>query len=275
VLDQIQPRNGGFLEATPLTSFVVMSLAGSGLANHPGTARGVEFLKSSQRADGSWPIDTNLATRGTTLAVNALPEHVIGNSDVAAPIRSWLLGQQYRKQHPYTQAAPGGWAWTDLPGGVPDADDTAGALLALRKLGPADDQTRAAVIAGIQWLLDLQNKDGGIPTFCRGWGTLPFDRGSPDLTAHAVRAWLAGLDDLPPPLQTRARNALHAAVGFLARSQRSDGSWAPLWFGNQFAPLDQNPTYGTVRVLCALAALNKQTDLRSPLTDSVYNTAVQ
>ena len=29
-LETIQPANGGFLEATPLTSFVVMSLAGSG-----------------------------------------------------------------------------------------------------------------------------------------------------------------------------------------------------------------------------------------------------
>lgn len=28
--------------------------------------------------------------------------------------------------HPYTQAASGGWAWSDLPGAVPDADDTGG-----------------------------------------------------------------------------------------------------------------------------------------------------
>ena len=35
VLERVQPSNGGFLEATPLTSFVTMSLAGSGLANHP------------------------------------------------------------------------------------------------------------------------------------------------------------------------------------------------------------------------------------------------
>ncbi len=29
----------------------------------------------------------------------------------------------------------------------------------------------------------------------------------------------------------------------------------PLWFGNQFAPDDDNPTYGTSRVLLALADL--------------------
>ena len=72
VLERIQPTGGGFLEATPLTSFVTMSLAGSGQADHPVAQRGVEFLLKSVRADGSWPIDTNLATWVTTLAVNAL-----------------------------------------------------------------------------------------------------------------------------------------------------------------------------------------------------------
>ena len=72
VLEQIQPSNGGFLEATPLTSFVTMSLAGCGLADHPVARKGVEFIQSSVRTDGSWPIDTHLATWVTTLSVNAL-----------------------------------------------------------------------------------------------------------------------------------------------------------------------------------------------------------
>jgi len=257
ILTGIQPGNGGFLEATPLTSFVVMSLAGSDEPNHPVTLRGAEFLKASQRADGSWPIDTNLSTWLTTLAADALPQFADGAT------LHWLLGQQYRAEHPYTHAAPGGWAWTDLPGGVPDADDTAGALLALHKLGPVDKKTQAACRAGTQWLLDLQNADGGIPTFCRGWGALPFDRSSPDLTAHALRAWLAWLDDLPTPLQAKTCEGLKRALGFLARSQRTEGSWSPLWFGNQFAPGDENPTYGTSRVLRALAAMMERNGAES------------
>ena len=43
VLEQIQPSNGGFLEATPLTSFVTMSLTGCGLADHPVARKGIEF----------------------------------------------------------------------------------------------------------------------------------------------------------------------------------------------------------------------------------------
>jgi squalene-hopene/tetraprenyl-beta-curcumene cyclase len=40
---------------------------------------------------------------------------------------------------------------------------------------------------------------------------------------------------------------------FLKRSQQPDGSWLPLWFGNQHQPDDINPFYGTAKVLLALA----------------------
>jgi squalene-hopene/tetraprenyl-beta-curcumene cyclase len=256
VLTEIQPSNGGFLEATPLTSFVVMSLAGSGQAGHAVTKRGVEFLLKSQRIDGSWPIDTNLATWLTTLAVNASADFqspISDTSEVALSTKSAIADGQYCAEHPYTHAAPGGWAWTNLPGGVPDADDTAGAVLALRKLGSIDGETRTAAIEGLEWLLNVQNKDGGIPTFCRGWGALPFDRSSADITAHAVRAWAAWRSELVGPLRVRTDRALRRAVDFLVfRAQRPNGSWVPLWFGNQNSTDDENPTYGTARVLPAL-----------------------
>jgi squalene-hopene/tetraprenyl-beta-curcumene cyclase len=253
-LERIQPSSGGFLEATPLTSFVVMSLVGSGQSGHPVAAHGLEFLRRSQRPDGSWPIDTNLATWVTTLSVNALPPGGLAPSD-ARRVRDWLLGQQYRSVHPYTQAAPGGWAWTDLPGGVPDADDTAGALLALHAIDADSPDTLAAATLGAEWLLNLQNRDGGIPTFCRGWGRLPFDRSSTDITAHAIRAWGVWRHRLPPALRSRVDSGLGAGLRFIRNHQRPDGSWAPLWFGNEGTHAEENPAYGTSRVLAALASL--------------------
>ncbi len=246
-LTAIQPSNGGFLEATPLTSFVTMSLAAMGLTDHLVTKRGVDFLVKSARSDGSWAIDTNLATWVTTLSVNALAP----SETKSERILQWLLGQQYRVEHLYTHAAPGGWAWTDLPGGAPDADDTAGALLALRELQSGESRNDAVTL-GIEWLLNLQNRDGGIPTFCRGWGALQFDRSSPDLTAHALRGWITWLDELSVPLRARVRTAIQKAVNFLAATQRADGAWLPLWFGHQESPDDENPLYGTTRVLVAL-----------------------
>lgn len=266
VLTQVQPTSGGFLEAVPLTSFVAMSLVGSGRVKHPVCQLGLRFLRDAVRPDGCWPIDTNLATWVTTLSVNALSAASNGESPLSsvdrAAIREWLLAQQYREVHPYTNAPPGAWAWTDLPGGVPDADDTAGALIALRNLGPPDAVVLDAAQAGISWLLDLQNRDGGMPTFCRGWGNLPFDRSGPDLTAHAILAWMAWRESLPVPMRRRVSTAVRRAAAYLAARQQPDGSWLPLWFGNQHTHDDSNPTYGTARVLTAVRELARHQEPR-------------
>lgn len=252
----MQPESGGYLEATPLTSFVMMSLISSGNAQHPIVESGIRFLTTSARADGSWPIDTNLATWVTTLSVDALEPADLPDEDKTR-ILEWLLRQQSGHEHPFTHARPGGWAWTNLSGGVPDADDTASALLALWKLcgcnqRPAGFALRQAV-GGIDWLLDLQNRDGGIPTFCRGWGALPFDRSAPDLTAHALQAWSVWYPAVEPNRQRRISTATRRALSYLAGCQQSDGSWLPLWFGNEHMPGHVNLTYGTSRVVAALA----------------------
>lgn len=260
LLATLQPASGGFLEAVPLTSFVTMSLAGclpgDDAVDHPVVARAVGFLAAAIRDDGSWPIDVDLATWVTTLSIGALttpgaPE-LLGGEDRRTLV-DWLLAQHHVAVHPFTGAAPGGWAWTDLPGGVPDADDTAGALLALARLTADGPRVQAAAELAVGWLLDLQNRDGGIPTFCRGWGKLPFDRSAPDLTAHALRAWHAWRGRLPVALERRVARATRRALRHLERSQRAGGSWVPLWFGNQAAPERRNPTYGTARVVLALA----------------------
>ncbi len=271
VLQSIQPESGGFLEAIPLTAFVVMSLVSAGQVDHPVVERGRAFLAASARRDGSWPIDTNLATWVTTLSVNALAVGGLADctsTDDRDRVRTWLLDQQHKTEHPYTHSAPGGWAWTDLGGGVPDADDTAGALLALHNLAGASapdqaapEQVQHAARCGVRWLLDVQNKDGGVPTFCRGWGKLPFDRSTPDLTAHTLRAWGAWSELLPDDLRNRIGGAMHRAVEYLLRTQRIDGTWVPLWFGNQQSTRQENPLYGTTRVLLAGHAVRVNTTL--------------
>jgi squalene-hopene/tetraprenyl-beta-curcumene cyclase len=295
VLRRMQPDSGGYLEATPLTSFVVMSLASkprpvaavyshreedddkskqkvqtatNGRGYEDDIIReGVKFLVNSVRPDGSWPIDTNLATWNTTLAINALAG---AGEDVATLLGpkclDWLLSCQHLKRHPFTGADPGGFGWSDLSGAVPDADDTPGALLALRALS-SEETLRETAVRSLRWLLRLQNRDGGWPTFCRGWGRLPFDRSGTDLTAHALRArhvWreMFGRDDVKYRLQPGAESRMifpwergfrgdGNGLKFLKRTQHPDGSWSPLWFGNQDHPHEENPVYGTAKVLMA------------------------
>lgn len=270
VLRQMQPESGGYLEAVPLTSFVVMSLASTGRQDHAVTREGIKFLVDSVRPDGSWPIDTNLATWVTTLSINALAS---GGEDVATLLGpqclDWLLSCQHLTRHPFTGADPGGWGWSDLSGAVPDADDTPGALLAIEcfsvSLGQTVESRRGkefmlspqleahdeAAIEGGEWLLRIQNSDGGWPTFCRGWGKLPFDRSGIDLTAHAARALSIELKGLGNPECSDDFRAIERGLDFIRRHQQSDGSWSPLWFGNQDHPTEDNPVYGTSKVLMA------------------------
>ncbi|MFO0940338.1 MAG: prenyltransferase/squalene oxidase repeat-containing protein, partial [Pirellulales bacterium] len=72
VLHRMQPASGGYLEATPLTSFVLMNLAAIGKGSLPVSQECLKFILDSRLPDGSWPIDTNLATWGTSLAWHAL-----------------------------------------------------------------------------------------------------------------------------------------------------------------------------------------------------------
>lgn len=271
ILREIQPESGGYLEAIPLTSFVTMSLIEAGLEDCPVVPSGIDFLVHSFRNDGSWAIDTNLATWATTLAINSLQQVKSVKAKSARQltekidsktirnITRWLLDQQYKTVHPFTRAAPGGWAWTDLSGGVPDADDTPGALLALALLSRSQPELRRQAIesatAGVKWLLQTQNRDGGMPTFCKGWGQLPFDRSSSDLTAHAIRAWDEWYPELPALVQADVRSAMRKGVLYLLGQQRDDGSFVPLWFGNQHLEQEENPVYGTSRVLLAWANL--------------------
>ncbi len=309
VLRRIQPSSGGYLEATPLTAFVTMSLASIGQKDHEVVKDAVRFLVNSVRLDGSWPIDTNLSIWVTTLSVNALAS--AGDLDSLPDkekLLEWLLAQQTKVRHPYTGAAPGAWGWSDEPGSVPDCDDTPGAVLAIHSLlgessrsvmektvleqfGPTTlnqlDQGASHSIASVEfdrfqnlgialsWMANLQNRDGGLPTFCRGWGKLPFDRSGSDLTAHAIRAvyvWKPLRDAVairatnaiaeafgrehPYPLSSEYESFLVRSKHFLVTHQRPDGSWLPLWFGNQHATDDINPVYGTARVLAAYRDLN-------------------
>ncbi|MBP3473589.1 MAG: squalene--hopene cyclase [Alistipes sp.] len=239
VLTSLQPENGGFLEAAPLTAFVSMCLCEADMREHTVVRKAAEFLYDTQREDGAWPIDTDLASWVTALAVKALGEDAEERELLAEKIRS----NAFKEKHYFTGAQAGGWGWSDRPGAAPDGDDTSGALVALHTLsrGKYCDE----VGAGVEWLMALQNNDGGMPTFCKGWGKLPFDRSSADISAHALLAMELWMDHLPEKIQGRAKRSIERMIGWMSREQAEDGSWTPLWFGDQGADDERSPVYGT------------------------------
>jgi squalene-hopene/tetraprenyl-beta-curcumene cyclase len=239
VLTSLQPDDGGFLEAAPLTAFVSMCLSEGGFRDHAVTQRCADFLVNTVRQDGSWPIDTDLAAWVTATAVRALGEDVEEREMLASTIRH----NAFKQKHYFTGAPAGGWGWSDLSGAAPDGDDTSAALVALHTLlrGKYCDEVRG----GVEWLMSLQNNDGGMPTFCKGWGKLPFDRSSADISAHAILAMELWMTSLPEDLQRRCQKSISRLIAWMERHQADDGSWTPLWFGDQDAENELSPVYGT------------------------------
>jgi squalene-hopene/tetraprenyl-beta-curcumene cyclase len=142
-----------------ITGRVIEGLIASGVqTNHPAIRRGVQFLKRTQEADGSWygrwGVDY---VYGTFLALRGL--EAAGESDREAYILR--AGEWLRS----IQNADGGWgescasydAHTFVP--APSApSQTAWAILGLLAGG---DSASISVQKGIQYLIETQRTDGG------------------------------------------------------------------------------------------------------------------
>ena len=258
LLRKIQPESGGYLEAIPLTAFVCLCLIESGYRDLGVVSDGINFLKRTQREDGSWPIDIDLSTWVTTLAVKSIKDHPeVLTSEDKLKLTKHLLTIQNKQIHPFNGTQPGGWGWTSHAGSVSDGDDTPGTILALLGLNQENPETiRLAVLAGCNWLSQLQNNDGGFPTFSRGWGKLPFDQSCSDLTGHAILAMAKTshifVDSIDKKQLSGIKKSFVKALIYLEKQQHTTGYWLPLWFGSQHTKDHTNPVYGTARVTAYL-----------------------
>src|SRR5579864_9567530 len=190
------------------------------------------------------------------IASFALGESMEPPEDALRKCADWLLTKEVRRKgdwsvkRPNTQ--PAGWYFEFANEFYPDIDDTAMVLLALsrsRASRPAEQQ--AAERRALQWLLDMQSKDGGWAAFDvdNDWRPLSFvpfadhnamlDPTCPDITGRVLEALAAhGVDP--------AHRAVRRGIEWLVRNQRPDGSWYGRW-GVAYI-------YGTCFALRGLAA---------------------
>ena len=166
---------------------------------------------------------------------------------------AWLVGQQSTVECDWCLRAPGvqpgGWPFEFYNQCYPDTDDTALVLNAFNELDRAHS---AEFERGLQWMLGMQNEDGGWGAFDRENDTrlveqIPFcdfgevlDPSSADVTAHILET-LGRLG--------YSTHELHVAKGlhYLWGQQEPDGSWFGRWGVNYI--------YGTGAVLVGLAQL--------------------
>ncbi len=104
----------------------------------------------------------------TCIAMVALEEAGVP-ADHPALVKSaeWILSKQVLGpgdwQVKNKDAEPGGWVFEFRNDFYPDVDDTAFVLMALQRVKYPDTvRMEAAVRRGIQWLLSMQNRDGGL-----------------------------------------------------------------------------------------------------------------
>jgi squalene-hopene/tetraprenyl-beta-curcumene cyclase len=194
----------------------------------------------------------------TALTLNALSDTGMSvDDDAVANGARWLLGREVRRPGDCNVTNPGlapaGWFFEYRNGFYPDVDDTAMVLMALtRSDAAAGDGARQALERGIQWLLAMQNRDGGWAAFDRDndrevLTQVPFadhnamlDPSCPDITARVLEA--LGPHGYGPDHPQVAR-----AVGFLTRTQEPSGAWPGRWGVNYL--------YGTWQVLLGLQAI--------------------
>jgi squalene-hopene/tetraprenyl-beta-curcumene cyclase len=195
----------------------------------------------------------------TAIAMVALEEAGVAPDDPAlVQAADWILSKQILGpgdwQVKNKDAEPGGWAFEFRNDFYPDVDDTAFVLMALQRVKfPDAKRMEAATRRGIQWLLSMQNRDGGWGAFDRDNDrrflcNIPFadhnamiDPSTADVTARVLEC--LGRFGWPTD-----HPAIEKAVRFLLKDQCGDGSWFGRW--------GVNYVYGTSGVLRALETVS-------------------
>ncbi|WHY22100.1 squalene--hopene cyclase [Paenibacillus sp. G2S3] len=176
---------------------------------------------------------------------------------------SYLLSRQQDKTADWSihnpDTAPGGWGFSESNTINPDVDDTTAALRAIRSLSKTQPSFLESWNRGLNWVLSMQNKDGGWPAFEKntnketltwlaidGAKSAAIDPSEADLTGRTLEYLgnFAGLD---------TRNEfIERGVKWLIQHQEHDGSWYGRW-GVCYI-------YGTWAAITGLQAVGMPTD---------------
>lgn len=154
------------------------------------------------------------------------------------------------------KALPGGWGFSDSNTINPDVDDTTACL---RALGPSLPRNQRVWKRGVDWVLSMQNRDGGWSAFEKNtdkrWTRfLTYIEGSSYL-ADPSTADLTGrtLEWIGQQLHWNLDHpSVRKACAWLLRHQERDGSWFGRW-GISYI-------YGTWAALTGLAAVGMKRD---------------
>ncbi|MGG3505029.1 squalene--hopene cyclase [Paenibacillus lautus] len=182
----------------------------------------------------------------STIWDTALISHALQESGVPGDHKSvqrataYLVSRQQDKAADWSvhnrDTIPGGWGFSETNTMNPDVDDTTAALRAIHSLSQTDPVYQDSSDRGLNWVLSMQNKDGGWPAFEKN-------------TDKEMLTWLAidgaksaAIDPSGADLTGRTLEYLGKFCGFdmkydfikrgadwLISHQEKDGSWYGRW----------------------------------------------
>jgi squalene-hopene/tetraprenyl-beta-curcumene cyclase len=193
----------------------------------------------------------------TGIALHALAETGLPiESDAATRGTQWLLDKECKYasdwQRKVRPIEPSGWFFEFHNPHYPDVDDTAMAVMSLKRLG--GKKAEPVVRRGLDWLLAFQNSDGGWAAFDRTKSRpvleyIPFadhnamqDPSCPDIAGRV-------LESLGHNGFRKGQPLVDNAIRFIRREQDKDGPWWGRW--------GVNFVYGTWQVLAGLRSVGE------------------
>lgn len=275
-LSTFQNPNGNWNAWAPVTALHVAALHACKVpSSDPRVLRALEWLNNEAIDDGSeryWnAFDTPLwATLFSGLALAESGE--AQDSEVMRRARAWVLAAQCKEPQarvnhvaPRSDGRPpvltGGFAFRGDNPVLPDSDDSAAALsflCTLRNAGDASNELSLAIEELTEWLVGMQNPDGGFSSYVCGLPGKkpgPLFLQTPGVDPASIAAWLKLA--IGPPLELgdpstedvtgrvlhgfgmlgwrSDRTSVTRALGFLKDQQLPDGSFWGRWLTNYLA----------------------------------------
>lgn len=243
MLDRIEP-DGTYVNYFSSTLLMIFALLARGYSTtHPVITRAMQGLKAMTcRIDGELHCQyTTASVWNTTLINYALQESGIPySSPTIQKANQYILSHQHLKYGDWAihepNLLPGGWGFADMNTIHPDIDDTTAALRAIRTLAVEQVDCRQAWDRGVNWLISMQNNDGGWAAFeknvdkkvlnllpIEGGKDLLIDPSTVDLTGRTLEFFgnYTHLDYHHPMVKRGIR--------WLLKHQNTDGSWVGRW----------------------------------------------
>lgn len=244
MLDRIESDGTlySYASSTILMIFALLALKYD--KQHPLITKAISGLTAMQcrSSEGKTTIQNSPSTVwDTALITYALQEASITDDHKSIQLAaSYLLSRQQDKTADWSihnpNTVPGGWGFSESNTINPDVDDTTAALRAIRSLSTALPTVQQSWNRGLNWVLSMQNKDGGWPAFEKntnkemltwlaidGAKSAATDPSEADLTGRTLEylGKFAGLD-------TR-HEWIKRGTKWLIQNQEKDGSWYGRW----------------------------------------------